>query len=86
MGCTNLTTVTSIPVNVTDITGMFNGCTSLTGDIRIESQNVSKANILFSGTSKTINVYVPVGSTTYNTINALTTSNGKPSNIILNTY
>ena len=83
--CGSLTTVPIIPSSVTSLNSAFDMCENLTGDIRIESSNVSSASRIFYGTSKTINVQVPSGSTTYNTINALNTTS-KPSNVTLTQY
>ena len=64
----------------------FAHCTNLTGIVKINSSKVSKAGFIFNNTTKSITVQVPSGSTTYTTINNLTTTNGKPSNVTLTTY
>ena len=83
-GCTGLTTAPVIPSSVTNMYGTFQGCTNLIGNVNIESSNVNNASYVFTDTTKEINVYVPEGSITYTTFRALTTSNGMPSNVILN--
>ncbi|MGM9881892.1 MAG: leucine-rich repeat protein [Bacilli bacterium] len=84
-GCTGLTTAPEIPSSVTNMSHTFRGCTNLTGDVSILSSNVNIATYVFDGTTKEINVYVPEGSTTYTKFSSLTTSNGMPSNVTLNT-
>ncbi len=84
-GCTNLKTAPVIPSNVTNMNSTFNDCTSLTGDVTIKSASVSNAGNIFTGTSKSITVYAPSGSTTYTTLSGLTTTNGMPSNVKLDT-
>lgn len=86
LNCTSLTTAPTIPASVTLMIQTFAGCTNLTGIVRINSSKVSDATGIFSGTSKSITLAVPSSSTTYTTMNALTTSNGKPSNVTLTTY
>jgi len=82
-GCTSLETVPDIPASVTNMAMAFYGCTNLTGNINILSSNVSTATRIFYNTSKNITVNVPAGSTTFNTLNALTTTNGMPANVTL---
>ena len=84
--CTSLKTAPTIPASVTLMIQTFAGCTNLTGIVRINSSKVSDATDIFYGTSKSITLAVPSSSTTYTTMNALTTSNGKPSNVRLTTY
>ena len=85
-GCTSLVNAPTIPSSVTNMSYTFSGCTNLTGIVKINSSNVSSATNIFANTTKSITVQVPSGSTTYTTINNLTTSNGKPSNVTLTTY
>lgn len=85
-GCTSLVNAPTIPNSVTGMTGTFQNCANLTGIVRINSSRVSNATNIFTGTTKNITVQVPSGSTTYTTINALTTTTGKPSNVTLTTY
>lgn len=85
-GCTSLVNAPTIPNSVTGMTGTFQKCANLTGIVRINSSRVSNATNIFTGTTKNITVQVPSGSTTYTTINALTTTTGKPSNVTLTTY
>lgn len=83
-GCTNLEYVNNIPSTVTSMYYAFDGCTNLTGTVNILSENVSNVNDIFTGTSKAITVNVPNNTcTTYTKLNALTTSNGMPSNVTL---
>ena len=85
-GCTSLVNAPVIPSSVTEMYFTFYGCANLTGIVKINSSNVSSATNIFANTTKSITVQVPSGSTTYTTINNLTTSNGKPSNVTLTTY
>lgn len=85
-GCTSLVNAPEIPSSVTNMSGTFQNCTNLTGNVRVNSSNVSNVTNIFTGTTKNITVQVPSGSTTYTKINNLTTSNGKPSNVTLTTY
>lgn len=85
-GCTSLVTAPEIPSSVIYISSTFRNCTNLTGIVRINSSNVSNVTDIFTGTTKSITVQVPSGSTTYTKMNALTTTNGKPSNVTLTTY
>ena len=85
-GCTSLVNAPTIPNSVTGMTGTFQNCANLTGIVRVNSSRVSNATNIFTGTTKNITVQVPSGSTTYTTINALTTTTGKPSNVTLTTY
>ena len=85
-GCTSLVNAPVIPSSVTEMYFTFYGCANLTGIVKINSSNLSNATNIFTNTTKSITVQVPSGSTTYTTINNLTTSNGKPSNVTLTTY
>ena len=85
-GCTSLVTAPVIPSSVTSLYYTFYNCTSLTGTVRINSSSVTSVFYIFGGTSKAITVEVPAGSTTYNKLTVLTTSNGKPSNVTLTTF
>ncbi|MGM9876420.1 MAG: hypothetical protein ACI310_04240, partial [Bacilli bacterium] len=85
-GCTSLVNAPEIPNSVTNMNGTFRNCTNLTGIVKINSSKVSNATYIFTNTTKSITVQVPSGSTTYTKINALTTTNGKPSNVTLTTY
>ena len=86
VGCTSLVNAPEIPSSVTNMAETFAHCTNLTGIVKINSSKVSKAGFIFNNTTKSITVQVPSGSTTYTTINNLTTTNGKPSNVTLTTY
>lgn len=86
VGCTSLVNAPEIPSSVTNMSSTFNDCTNLTGIVKINSSNVTDATGIFTNTTKSITVQVPSGSTTYTKINALTTTNGKPSNVTLTTY
>ena len=85
-GCTSLVNAPEIPSSVTNMKFTFYGCTNLTGIVKINSSNVTDATYIFTNTTKSITVQVPSDSTTYTTINNLTTSNGMPSNVTLTTY
>lgn len=85
-GCTSLVNAPEIPSSVTSMWGTFEGCTNLTGIVKINSSNVSTVGNIFNGTTKSITVQVPSGSTTYTKLNALTTSNGMPTNVKLATF
>lgn len=85
-GCTSLVNAPEIPSLVTNMSYTFYNCTNLTGIVRVNSSKVSYVNYIFAGTSKSITVQVPSGSTTYTKMNALTTTTGKPSNVTLTTY
>ena len=85
-GCTSLVNAPTIPNSVTGMTGTFQNCANLTGIVRVNSSKVSYVDYIFAGTSKSITVQVPSGSTTYTKMNALTTTTGKPSNVTLTTY
>ena len=85
-GCKSLVDAPTIPSSVTNMYSTFQGCTNLTGIVRINSSRVSNATNIFTGTTKSITVQVPSGSTTYTKMNALTTTTGKPSNVTLTTY
>lgn len=85
-GCTSLISVPKLPSSVTCLNSTFSGCTNLTGTVKINSSNVSNVNYIFNGTTKSIEVQVPSGSTTYTNLNVLTTSNGMPSNVKLTTF
>lgn len=65
--CTNLTTISSLPNNISSAYGMFSNCTNLTGTIEIKAENISTFSRSFENTSKSINVILPKsGTTTYN--------------------
>lgn len=65
--CTNLTTISSLPNNISSAYGMFRNCTNLTGTIEIKAENISTFFRSFENTSKSINVILPKsGTTTYN--------------------
>ena len=86
--CTSLSsTIMTIPSLVTNMTGTFSGCTKLSGTIRINSTNVSYSNSSnyypFYGTSKSIIVQVPSGSTTYTNMSK---SSYKPRNVTISTF
>lgn len=66
-GCTNLTTISSLPNNISSVSAMFSNCTNLTGTIEIKAENISTFSRSFENTSKSINVILPKsGTTTYN--------------------
>lgn len=81
-GCTSLLTVTGISNNIESMVGTFERCTSLAGNIVIESPNVVDARYSFSETSQLITVMVPANSTTFTTFDSLTL----PSNVTLSTF
>lgn len=83
-GCTSLVSAPTIPASVTSMSNTFRNCTSLTGDVNILSENITSVDNIFTGTSKAITVNVPNNTcSTYTKLNALTTSNGMPSNVTL---
>lgn len=78
-GCTNLTTVSSLPSNISSAFGMFMDCTNLTGTIEFVSNNISTFSDSFKNTSKSINVILPgLETTTYNSFIAYSS---KPDNV-----
>ena len=79
--CTSLVNAPEIPSSVTSMAWTFRYCTNLTGIVKINSSNVSNTTGLFSGTSKSITVQVPSGSTTYTTLRTYVWSN-----VTLTTY
>lgn len=80
-GCTSLVNVPEIPSSVTYMESTFKGCTNLTGIVKINSSNVSYFGSVFEGTTKSIEVQVPSGSTTYDEL-----SGSLPSNVKLTTF
>ena len=60
----------------------FNGCTNLTGTIRINSSDVGLADGTFDATTKLITLEVPEGSTTYTTFS----NSDLPENVTLTTF
>lgn len=73
--CTSLVKVSDIPETINKMNNTFNGCSSLTGTIRINSSDVSFVNDIFTGTSSDIILEVIDGSTTYNSFNGSVPSN-----------
>ena len=77
--CTNLTTISSLPNNISSAYAMFINCTNLTGTIEIKAENISTFFRSFENTSKSINVILPKsGTTTYNTFMSYSE---RPSNV-----
>lgn len=70
--CTNLVNAPVIPASVTKMHAAFEGCKNLTGNIYIENNNVSSADMCFFMTTLPKNVYIPftysngVNTKTYN--------------------
>ena len=77
--CTNLTTISSLPNNISSAYGMFINCTNLTGTIEIKAENISTFFRSFENTSKSINVILPKSGTT--TYNSFMSYSEKPSNV-----
>ena len=80
----SITQAPEIPNSVTNMSFTFMGCGSLTGNIIIQSSNISNFANCFSGTTKTKTVYIPftyengVNTKTYNSaFNTTTGINGK---------
>ena len=69
--CSNLVNVPVIPNSVTHMVSTFNGCSNLTGNIFIQSENITNASGCFTGQPQK-NVYIPftyengVNTKTYN--------------------
>lgn len=83
LDCSSLKSVSLLPGLITNLDFAFYGCTNLTDKVNIESSVVSSARYIFNNARKPITIRVPFGSTTYNTLNALTSNNGKPFNVKL---
>lgn len=77
--CTNLTTISSLPNNISRAYGMFINCTNLTGTIEIKAENISTFSRSFENTSKSINVILPKSGTT--TYNSFMSYSERPSNV-----
>ena len=77
--CTNLTTISSLPNNISSACGMFINCTNLTGTIEIKAENISTFFRSFENTSKSINVILPKSGTT--TYNSFMSYSERPSNV-----
>ena len=77
--CTNLTTISSLPNNISSAYGMFSNCTNLTGTIEIKAENISTFSRSFENTSKSINVILPKSGTT--TYNSFMSYSERPSNV-----
>lgn len=77
--CTNLTTISSLPNNISSAYGMFTNCTNLTGTIEIKAENISTFFRSFENTSKSINVILPKSGTT--TYNSFMSYSQRPSNV-----
>lgn len=77
--CTNLTTISSLPNNISSAYGMFINCTNLTGTIEIKAENISTFSRSFENTSKSINVILPKSGTT--TYNSFMSYSERPSNV-----
>lgn len=58
-GCFSLVNAPTIPNSVTNVDGMFDSCSNLTGEISIESENVTSAIMCFWNTSLDKDVYIP---------------------------
>ena len=88
--CTNLVNAPVIPNSVTNMYRTFNQCSNLTGNMYIQSENITNATNCFNQTSLTKNVYIPftyengVNTLTYNSfINAGYTTNGSVNGVYL---
>lgn len=77
--CTNLTTISSLPNNISSAYAMFINCTNLTGTIEIKAENISTFYRSFENTSKSINVILPKSGTT--TYNSFMSYSERPSNV-----
>lgn len=77
--CTNLTTISSLPNNISSAYGMFINCTNLTGTIEIKAENISTFSRSFENTSKSINVILPKSGTTM--YNSFMSYSERPSNV-----
>lgn len=77
--CTNLTTISSLPNNISSAYDMFINCTNLTGTIEIKAENISTFSRSFENTSKSINVILPKSGTT--TYNSFMSYSERPSNV-----
>lgn len=77
--CTNLTTISSLPNNISSAYAMFINCTNLTGTIEIKAENISTFFRSFENTSKSINVILPKSGTT--TYNSFMSYSERPSNV-----
>lgn len=83
-GCTNLTTISSLPNNISSVFNMFRNCTNLTGTIEIKAENISNVNdYTFRGTTKNIKISLPGTSTA--TYNAFTSYYNRPNNVTFTT-
>ena len=83
-GCTNLTTISSLPNNISSVSAMFSNCTNLTGTIEIKAENISNVNdYTFRGTTKNIKISLPGTSTA--TYNAFTSYYNRPNNVTFTT-
>ena len=71
ISCPNLTTVTNIHNQVTNMAEAFKNCTALTGDIVIPSSQVSNVSNIFANTTAIKNVYIPFSTTTHNKSSSL---------------
>lgn len=78
----DLTTAPEIPSSVTSMWSTFAYCVDLTGTVKINSSNITKADLIFEMIENDIIVEVPEGSTTFNTFSAA----NLPSNITLKTF
>lgn len=58
-GCNKITSAPTIPNSVITIDKAFDGCTNLTGDIFIHSNEITNAIDCFNNTSIAKNVYIP---------------------------
>lgn len=83
-GCTNLTTVSSLPNNISSVTSMFMNCSNLTGTIELKAENISSVtSSTFNGTSKSIKISLPdVSTSTYRTF---TNYYNRPDNVTFTT-
>ena len=87
--CSNLVNVPVIPNSVTYMVSTFNGCSNLTGNIYIQSENITNASGCFTGQPQK-NVYIPftylngVNTKTYNSfINAGYKTDGSVNGVYL---
>lgn len=83
-GCTNLTTISSLPNNISSAFNMFRDCTNLTGTIEIKAENISNvSDYTFKGTTKNIKISLPGTSTA--TYKAFTSYYNRPNNVTFTT-
>ena len=66
-GCYNLVNAPEIPNSVTFMSSTFSNCVNLTGDIYIQSENITNAINCFKNTTLNKDVYIPVQNNGVNT-------------------